>query len=664
MEYKIALAGNPNSGKTTLFNQLAGAREKIGNWPGTTVERKEGKIRSGNSDATVVDLPGIYSLSAYSLDERIARDFLVKETPSLVVAIIDASQLERNLYLVIQLLEMGLNIVLALNMMDIVEQRGMEIDVQELEEILHIPVIPTVASQGKGVDQLKKVIFSRLDAKPPTLHIDYGDIDDTLHALEAFLEKENISVSTNYKTLALKILENDPIVFEKLKTSPHLQKIKNVLTAAKNQLIEDPESYLLERRYAYIRGLVHECTTHHLTLEQRLTLSDKIDRVVTNTYLGIPIFLFFMFLLFTLVFKIGQPLVDLMDVFFSFLADASSHLSLQLGLPEWFASLVSDGIISGVGSVIVFLPYILLLFLGISCLEDSGYLARGAFIMDRLMHALGLHGKSFIPMLLGFGCTIPGIMAARTLDSEKDRIITILILPLMSCSARLPVYTLFAAALFPGYQGAVVFSLYLLGILLSILMAQLFKNILFKEESAPLVMELPPYRLPNGKNIITHMWIRALLFLKKAGTIIFAAVLLIWILASLPAGVEYASKESVIGKIGQIAAPAFKPAGFGDWKASVSLITGIIAKENVVGTLGTLYGVEEEGLIKVLRQHFTPLSAYAFLVMTLVYIPCVATIATIKNELNWKWAMLSVAYTLALGWILSVLFYQVGSLVL
>jgi len=378
--------------------------------------------------------------------------------------------------------------------------------------------------------------------------------------------------------------------------------------------------------------------------------------------LGIPLFLFFMYLLFQMVFTLGSPIADLIDGFFGKLAESAKLFFENQNLPGWLGSLVSDGIISGVGSVLVFLPNIMLLFLGISILEDSGYLARAAFVMDRFMHALGLHGKSFIPMLLGFGCNIPGIMATRTLESRKDRILTILVNPLMSCSARLPVYTLFASAFFPKHQGLVVFSLYLLGIVLAIFVAKVFKHIFFKGEVSPLVMELPPYRVPTIRNVLLSMWTRSSLFVKKAGTIIFLAVVLVWLLSSLPLGVEYAGGSSLIGKLGKILAPLFKPAGFGFWQAAVALLFGILAKEVVVGTLGTLYGASEESLKEVLLEQFSPLSAYAFLIMTLIYIPCIASIATIKRETNWKWTALAVSYSLILGWVLSVLFYQIGRL--
>jgi len=662
MDNKIALAGNPNSGKTTLFNQLTGARAKIGNWSGTTVEKKEGELKHQGKELKIVDLPGTYSLSAYSIDERIARTFLIEEKPDLVVVIIDASNLERNLYLVSQLLELGQNVLLDLNMIDLVRKRGIKIYTEKLSKILGIPVAETVASEGEGIQEIKDKIIENLGNKSNTLKIDYGELEKSISSLEDFLEKRDGNIDLSRRALAIKILENDQDILKKLEHSDYFKEILEMYHNIEAKFSEDLETFIIEKRYAYLKGVVKECTDKSFTLEERITLSDKIDRIVTNRIGGIPIFLMFMYLLFSMVFKIGDPLVGLVDGFFGLLSEKASLLIEFLGLPPWFASFISDGIISGVGSVLVFLPYILLLFLGISFLEDTGYLARAAFIMDKVMHSLGLHGKSFIPMLLGFGCNIPGIMATRTLESNKDRILTILILPLMSCSARLPVYTLFAGALFPKNQGLVVFSLYILGIVLSIIMAKLFKSLFFKGETAPLVMELPPYRLPKLKNILLHMWSRSVIFIKKAGTIIFIAVIFIWALASLPVGVEYASEQSIIGRIGEFLAPVFKPAGFGFWQAAVALIFGILAKEVVVGTMGTLYGVGEEGLSSIIQQQFTPLSGYAFLLMILIYIPCIAALATIKRETNWKWTGIAVFYTFLLGWFLSVIVYQFGSL--
>ncbi len=665
MGYKIALAGNPNSGKTTVFNLLCGAREKIGNWPGTTVEKKQGYFNYQGEKIEVVDLPGTYSLSAYSVDERIARDFLIKEKPDLVVCVIDASNLERNLYLVIQLLELGQPVLLDLNMMDMVEKNKMKIDIQKLSKILGIDIVETVASKGKGIENLKEKIIENSEKKErKDFKINYQNLEKGIEEIISFLKNKEISLKIPHRAFALRILERDFDLLNEVKKSiPEIEEIRNRVEEEILKITGDNlETFIIESRYAFLKGMVKECISKEISLEERLTFSDKLDKVLTNRFLGIPLFLFFMYLLFQLVFTLGSPIADLIDGAFGKLAESSKVFFENKNFPLWVGSLVSDGIISGVGSVLVFLPNIMLLFLGISILEDSGYLARAAFVMDRFMHALGLHGKSFIPMLLGFGCNIPGIMATRTLESRKDRILTILVNPLMSCSARLPVYILFASTFFPKHQGLIVFSLYVLGIILAIFVAKVFKNIFFKGEVAPLVMELPPYRMPSLRNVFLSMWTRSSLFIKKAGTVIFLAVVLVWVLSSLPPGVEYGGENSLIGRFGKILAPIFKPAGFGFWQASVALLFGILAKEVVVGTFGTLYGAEEEGLKMILPKYFTPLSAYSFLIMTLIYIPCIASIATIKRETNWKWTAIAVSYSLVLGWILSVVFYQIGRL--
>ncbi|MBD3271473.1 MAG: ferrous iron transport protein B [Elusimicrobia bacterium] len=661
MAYTVALAGHPNSGKTTIFNRLIGAREKIGNWPGTTVERSEGTLNINNQEITVVDLPGKYSLNVHSLDERIARDFLIDSKPDLTVVIVDASNLERNLYLVVELLELGQNLVLVLNMMDLLPSAGLEINSELLSRILHIPVVETIAVNGIGIDHLKTVIGKNLQQSVTPVRIDYAHLEPDIRTVTAWLDDKALATGIPNRTLAIKLLEHDQDIIPKIiphSLYPEYDRLPRQTDSYTNEFLE---STITERRYAFIKGVITECTTHHLTMEERITISDRIDHIVTNRFLGIPIFLGLMYLLFMLVFAVGDPLSHAVETLFGLFSIWSVQGIQTVGLPSWFGSLVSDGIISGVGSVLVFLPHILLLFLGISFLEGSGYLARGAFIVDRIMHTLGLHGKSFIPMLLGFGCNIPGIMAARTLETKKDRIITIMILPLMSCSARLPVYTVFAGALFKKHQGLVVFSLYVFGIILAIIVARIFKKVFFKGEGVPLVMELPPYRLPRMGGVLHHMWHMALLFVKKAGTIIFIAVVIIWILGSLPWGVEYASEESIIGHAGKYIAPIFAPAGFGFWQAAVALLFGIVAKEVVIGTLGTLYGVSESGLTAVIPQYFSPLSGYAFLVMTLIYIPCIATIAVIRQEIGTKWAVGAVIYTLGLGWLLSVLVYQIGS---
>jgi len=663
---KIALAGNPNSGKTTIFNNLTGSHQHVGNWPGVTVEKKEGSFTFNGFKVDVVDLPGTYSLSAYSIDERIARDFLLKENPDLVVAVIDASNLERNLYLVTQLLELGTKVILDLNMMDLVENRGMKIDTEKLSRILGVAIAKTVAHKGKGTEKIKEIIIKQAkEGKQSFFKIDYGeDIEKTINRLIKFLKEKRINIDYPLRWFVIKLLEGDAEILRKVKNLPQGETILNIIAESVAKLEKhlgyDLETALVEKRYGYLKGLVEECTARHYTLEERLSISDKIDRVVTNKFIGIPLFLGLMWLTFQLIFTVGSPVANLIDLFFGRFAEVTLKGLINIGAPEWISSLISDGVISGVGSVLVFLPNILLLFVAISLLEDSGYMARAAFVMDRLMHALGLHGKSFIPLILGFGCNIPGIMATRTLESKKDRIITILVNPLMSCSARLPIYILFAGAFFGKNQGFVIFSLYLMGIVLAIIMARIFKTIFFKHEVAPLIMELPPYRLPQAKSVVIHMWERGSLFLKKAGGIILAGVIIIWFLSSFPPGVEYASQESLIGRLGSVFAPLLSPAGFGFWQAAVALGFGILAKEVVVGTLGTLYGTGGAGLKDAILHHFTPLSAYSFMVMSLIYIPCIASIAVIKRETNLRWTFLAVGYSLILGWITAVIIYQVG----
>jgi len=655
----IALAGNPNSGKTTVFNALTGAKQRTGNWPGVTVEKKEGEFEYNGIKIRVVDLPGTYALSSYSIDERIARDFLVKEKPDIVVVIVDSSNLERNLYLVIQLLELGQRVIMALNMIDIAEKNGFLINAESLGKILGVVAVKTIASKGEGIEELKKAI---VDYKPPEkrFYIRYGKrLEKIVEEIEENLNTAEFKYPLRF--VVSKIVEGDPEFMDILENLPNKNEIYKLLKEAEDIAGGDLPTYVAERRYGFIHGLFEECVTRRSSFKERVSISDKIDRVLTNRWLGIPLFLFFIWLTFQLVFTVGGPFADWIDTFFGWLGDKTGILLTNAGVAPWFISLVTDGIIAGVGSVLVFFPNIFILFLAFAVLEDSGYMARAAFVMDRLMHALGLHGKSFIPMILGFGCNVPAIMATRTLESRKDRILTILINPLISCSARLPIYILFAGTFFPKNRGMIIFSLYLLGIVLAILVARIFKSIFFKREAAPLIMELPPYHIPTIKGVFLSAWNRSSMFLKKAGTIIFLAVVGIWLLAALPPGVDYGSKASLVGRLGSVFAPLFKPAGFGFWQASVALIFGILAKEVVVGTLGTLFGGEEQ-LSGALLGYFTPLSAYAFMIMSLIYIPCIAAIATIKQEAGWKWAGFAVGYSLVLGWLVAVLFYQIGRL--
>ncbi len=666
----LALAGNPNSGKTTIFNNLTGARQHVGNWPGVTVEKKEGQFISEGKIVRTVDLPGTYSLGAYSEDEAVARDYILFEKPDVVINIVDATNLERNLYLTVQLLEMGTNVVIALNMYDELKTKQVDIDTTKLSKLLGVPVIPTVATRNQGMKQLVDQALQIAKTRSrKSLKINYGkEMEPELNTIEQdILSIPKLVEKYNPRWLAVKVLEGDMSVLKRLDKYPGL----NQLLARRNEVVkrleniweEDIESLIAELRYGFISGLAKEVVKQPQTVEERLSTSDKIDNIVTNRYLGIPIFLLAMWATFQFTFKVGNPFIGWIESFFEWFGGITGTLLASVGTSELLRSLIVDGAIGGLGSVLVFIPNIFLLFFAISLLEDSGYMARAAYIMDRFMNSIGLHGKSFIPLLLGFGCNVPAIMATRTLENKHDRLITILINPLMSCAARLPVYVLFAGAFFSAHQGLVIFSLYLLGLVLAILMGLIFKRFLFSGETSHFVMELPPYRIPTLKSTFIHMWERGSAFIRKAGTIIFAVVILIWVLSNLPVGVEYASRESILGGIGSFVAPVFKPAGFGNWEAAIALIFGILAKEVVVGTLGVLYGIEGTGLTEVITQYWTPLSAYAFMVMTLIYIPCVATISAIKRETNsWGWTAFAVGYSLVLGWLMAVLVYQVGSL--
>ena len=667
------LAGNPNSGKSTIFNNLTGSRQHVGNWPGVTVEKKEGFLEADGKLLRVVDLPGTYGLGAYSEDEEIARNCILFDRPDVVLNIVDATNLERNLYLTTQLMEMGARLVIALNMFDELKAKGMDINVGRLSDLFGVPVIPTVAVRNLGMKELAAAVVKAVaDDRPVVFRIDYGkDVEGELSVLEEEIESiSNLPLGVSSRWLAVKVLEGDEAlvkaVFSKADSERLLEMRKKCMDRLEKSIGEDVESWIAHKRYDFIGNIVKRVFKREETAagSEGLSVSDRVDRVVTNRYLGIPIFLLCMWGTFQFTFKVGEPLVGLVETFFTWFGEAAGVWLAGIGAPGIVTSLVVDGIIGGVGSVLVLFPPILSLFLVISLLEDSGYMARAAYIMDRFMHALGLHGKSFIPLLVGFGCNVPAIMATRTLESKRDRMITILINPLMSCSARLPIYVLFAGALFASQQGLVIFSLYMLGLALAMLMALLFKRLFFKGEIPPFVMELPPYRVPSVRTTAAHMWERGSSFVRKAGTIIVAASVLVWALSNLPAGVEYASQDSLIGRLGGWIAPIFRPAGFGTWQASVALVFGFLAKEVVVSTLALVYGVAEDGLGQVIAQHWTPLSAYAFMAMTLIYIPCVASIGAVKHETNsWAWTAFSVGYSLILGWLVAVAIFQAGRLI-
>jgi len=659
---RIALIGNPNSGKSTVFNALTGGNAHVGNWPGVTVEKKEGRFKYKNFNVLVTDLPGTYSLTAYSIDERIARDFIIKEKLDAIVCIADATNLTRNLYLLVLLRELGAKTILDLNMSDLIEGK-IRIDIQKIEELLGIPVVMTSATRGIGIEKLKEEIIRAKDFQSEELHIEYGnDIEEEIKKIELGLKDFPFPYSKRF--IALKLLEGDPQIIDEVKKVGFEKAIETANLAVVNlesKFGYDLESEIVEIRYGFIESVVKQCVKRIATVEEKLSTSDKIDRVVTNRFLGIPIFAFFMWITFELTFKLGGFFAGYIDTFFGWLGDFIENYLSRVGSSHILLSFMKDGIINGVGTVFIFLPNILILFMFLSFLEDVGYMARVAFVMDKAMHAIGLPGRSFIPMILGFGCNVPAIMSTRTIPEERDRLLTILINPFMSCTARLPVYVLFTSVFFSKNQGLIIFSLYALGIFIAIISAKLFRITIpsLKGKISPLVMELPPYRLPTIKGVLIHTWERSRAFLKKAGTIIFAGVVVIWLLASLPFSQEYASEGTIIGQIGKIIAPILKPAGFPYWQVGVALIFGIIAKEVVIGTLGTLFG-GEENLPNVLSKLFTPLSSYSFMVMTLLYIPCIASIATIKRETNWKWTILGVSYSLLIGWILSIVFYQIG----
>jgi len=658
---RVALAGNPNSGKSTIFNKLTGSNQHIGNWPGVTVEKKEGHFDFQNTRIIITDLPGTYSLTPYSLDEKIARDFIVNEKPDLVIAVIDSSDLEKNLYLAIELLELDINLIIDLNMTDITQKLGVQIDTDLLSKVMNCPVIQTVANKGKGLDDLKSTILNYTSDKIRKFNIDYGhDIENSSNYIIEKLDDLPSKYPARY--FSIKLIEGDEEILEEIENPEKQKLIKEEINQLEKHLGFDPETAIIEQRHGFIEGLIKESISKKISIHERHSISDKIDLVLTNRYIGLPIFFVIIWLIFHFIFTIGNPIANYIEIGINFFNNSAYKILISFGIPKWISSLLTNGIISGVGAVLTYLPNILLLFFAISFLEDTGYMARAAFIVDRIMHIFGLHGKSFIPMILGFGCNIPAVLATRTLESKKDRILTILIIPLMSCSARLPVYILFTGIFFKENQGLIVFSLYFLGIIISIFVARFFKNIFFRYEAPPLIMELPPYRLPQIQRSIVHMWERGKVFIKKAGTVIVSGVIIIWILANLPFGVEYASKQSLIGQIGSFISPVFEPAGFGQWQISVSLIMGIVAKEIIVGTLGTLYGAVQIPLKEALLSVFTPLSAYAFLVMSLLYIPCIGTIAAIKKEAGWKWAFLATSYTIILGWLVAVIIYQIGSI--
>jgi ferrous iron transport protein B len=685
----IALAGNPNSGKTTIFNNITGTRQKVGNWPGVTVEKKEGDINKFGYDIKIIDLPGTYSLTPFSIEEIVARNFVLDQHPDVVIDIIDASNLERSLYLATQLRELDCKVLFALNMADVAITRGIKIDANKLSELLDVPVVFTIGNKNEGIDTLLKKAIELAESGESISKkrkVKYNkDIENSIAELKQFLEKwGHGSIPYKVRWTAIKLLEDDKIVKERILQSAG-KNSQNILLEAQrhrdlldNRFDDDPEIVMTEERYGFIAGIIKE--VHTTSTKDRIDISRNIDLVLTNRFVGFPIFILFIWAMFQLTFTVGAYPMEWIDAGINLL----SYSLDQLFSDNMFKDLLLDGIIAGVGSVIVFLPNILILFFCIALFEDTGYMSRAAFLMDKIMHLIGLHGKSFIPMLMGFGCNVPAIMATRTLESDKDRTLTILITPFMSCSARLPVYIVLAGTFFASRAGTVIFAIYLMGIILSIITGRVFRSTLFRGADAPFVMELPPYRMPMLKSLIIHMWDRSKIFLKKMGGIILAGSIIVWALSAFPRHTSYSfdydtaieeinssfeaeistannadksliqkkrdaavaklvrsrnaeqAEKSFMGRIGKLIEPLFTPLGI-DWRGSVALLTGFFAKEIVVSTMGVM------------------------MIFVLLYVPCLATISIIRRETaSLKWAAFSVVYSTCLAWGLAFCVYQGG----
>lgn len=713
----IALVGNPNSGKTTLFNFASNSHERVGNYAGVTIDAKEATMKKYGYIFKIADLPGTYSITEYTPEELFVRNYITESKPDIVINVVDASNLERNLYLTTQLIDMNIKVVIALNMFDELEKSRAKFDYVNLGKMLGIPIIPTIAAKGTGIDNLLKKIIDVYEDKDPIvrhIHINYGEnIENSITNIKNLI-KENRQLADNFSTryLSIKLIENDKATREILKSCPNFDKIIEAteleISDLEKEYKEKSETIITDFKYGFISGALNE--TYKASKVEKRNFSIQIDKLLTNKFVGFPIFIFFMWFMFQTTFTVGSYPMDSIDWLVGQLSDFISGMMTDGMLKD----LIVDGIIGGVGGVIVFLPNILILFFFISFMEDSGYMARASFIMDRIMHKMGLHGKSFIPMIMGFGCGVPAIMATRTLENRKDRILTMLAIPFMSCSARLPVYVLLISAFFPKNQGLVLVSIYLIGILLAVATALLVKKLILKGTDAPFVMELPPYRIPTIRNTSIHMWHKAVQYLKKMGGIILMASIVIWALGYFPQNVEYSEnfenqieqiyanttttdsvketkiaeiefiqksekmEKSYIGQLGHFIEPVIRPLGF-DWKIGVSLITGLAAKEIVVSTMGVLYQTNGEdddiGLQEKLQEQkftsgekigqkvFNPLVAYVLMIFVLIYFPCIAAVAAIKKESNIKWAIFVMVYTTLLAWVVSFVVFQIGNLI-
>lgn len=708
----VALVGNPNCGKTSLFNIASGAHEHVGNYSGVTVDAKEGFFDFQGYRFRIVDLPGTYSLSAYSPEEIYVRRHIIDQTPDIIINVVDASNLERNLYLTTQLIDMNVRMVVALNMYDELEASGNTLDYVKLGELFGVPMLPTVSRTGRGVENLFHVIITLyeggdfLDKKGKVraeiledfrqwhkeyvpdhafgthqeeeehprgffrhIHINHGpELERSIDAVKLVIsENENIRHKYSTRFLSIKLLENDKDLEGMVKTLPNGDKILEVRDREKQRIREvmneDSEQAITDAKYGFISGALRETFVDNHQDKERMTR--VIDAIVTHRIWGFPIFFLFMFLMFEVTFVLGAYPQDWIESLVNVIGTFISNNMAEGPLKD----LLIDGIIGGVGGVIVFLPNILILYLFISLMEDSGYMARAAFIMDKIMHKMGLHGKSFIPLIMGFGCNVPAVLASRTIENRKSRLVTILINPLMSCSARLPIYLLLVGVFFPHHASLVLLSIYSLGIILAVVMARLFSRFLVKGDDTPFVMELPPYRMPTSKAIFRHTWEKGAQYLRKMGGVIMVASIIIWVLGYFPRPSEsmdlaQQQENSYIGRIGKAIEPAIEPLGF-DWKLGIGILSGVGAKELVVSSLGVLYADDAEADETTLAQRLpiTPLVAYGYMVFILLYFPCVATLAAIRQEAGgWKWAAFAAAYTTVLAWIMSFAVYQIGGL--
>ncbi len=670
----VALIGNPNSGKTTLFNQLTGSRQYVGNWPGVTVEKKEGKLSYKNEEIKIIDLPGIYSLSPYSSEEIVTRNCLLHDDVDLIINIIDSTNIERNLYLTTQIMELGKPIVVVLNMIDILEKKGDKIDYHLLSKLLSVAVIPMSANKHDKIENLMDscldIINQKASSKIQDVQNIYApEIDSILNNIEKILKNSNNKFKVNPRWLAVKLFSEDHDILKNVHlTEDELSKInfyKNSVSPSKNT---DRQMIISECRYDYICSICKKCVHKNLK-NDKLSITDKIDKIVTNKVLALPIFLAIMMLIFYITFgPVGNYFKSWAEFLINdIIGNSIENLLISLNASSWAKSLILDGVVKGVGSVISFFPQIMILFTLLSVLEDSGYMARAAFITDKMLRKIGLSGKAFVPLLMGFGCSVPAVLGTRILEHDKDKKLTILMIPFMSCSAKMPVYSMFISAFFPSHQPIIIFSIYLLGILVAIFTAFLFKNTILKGKEAPFIMELPEYKLPTLKNLSLHVWERLKDFLVKAGTVLVGATIVIWFLQSFNFSLHTVqdSSDSILAYLGAKIAPIFTLCGFNDWKASVALISGIIAKESVVSTSAILYNTEASMVLHhALSQHFSMLSAYSFMVFVLLYTPCVAALSAIRKEMkSVKWTTISILYQLITAWFVSALVFQIGTLI-